>query len=101
MQTKSPDDTPDAAFYERADAHIHLANTQAQASGRGKVSASMLYSAARFNAWVSACGFESGDQMRDARDETITYFVTQYEKMLAENLDDYIENFDQYMKPVL
>ena len=100
MQTQSPDDTPDAAFYERADAHIHLSNTQAQSIGRGKVSASMLYSAARFNAWVSACGFETGDQMRDARDETITYFVTQYEKMLAENLDDYIENFDQYMKPV-
>lgn len=89
----------DEAFYERADAHIHLSNDQMEGVTRGKVSASMLYSASRFNAWVSACGFESGKQMQEARAETIRYFVAEYEKMLIENLDDYIEHFDKYMKP--
>ena len=37
--------------------------------------------------------------MKQAREETIKYFVAEYEKMLAENLDDYIEHFDKYMKP--
>lgn len=89
----------DDDFYERADAHIHLSNDQIEGATRGKVSASMLYGTSRFNAWISACGFESGEQMRDARDETIKYFVAEYEKMLIENLDDYIENFEKYMKP--
>ena len=87
----------DPAFYERADAHIELSNSQVEAMSRGKVSASMLYAAARFNAWVTACGFQNATQMREAREETLTYFVAQYESMLGENLDDYIENFESYM----
>ena len=93
-----PSDADDA-FYERADAHIHLSNDQMDGATRGKVSASMLYGTSRFNAWISACGFESGEQMQEARAETLKYFVSEYEKMLKENLDDYIENFDKYMKP--
>jgi hypothetical protein len=89
----------DDAFYERADAHIHLSNDQMEGVTRGKVSASMLYGTSRFNAWISACGFNTGEEMREARAETIKYFVAEYEKMLTENLDDYIANFDKYMKP--
>lgn len=88
----------DDKFYDRADAHIHLSNQQVSNSSIGKVSASMMYSVARFNAWVSACGFESSIEMKDAKQETIKYFVSEYEKMLSENLDDYIKNYDDYME---
>jgi hypothetical protein len=27
------------------------------------------------------------------------YFIAEFTKMLGENLDDYIENFDEYMTP--
>lgn len=88
----------DSKFYDRADAHIHLANEQlAQVDSRGKVSASMMYATTRFNAWVSACGFSSRDQMVSEREETLRYFCEQYRLMLEENLDDYINNFSQYM----
>jgi hypothetical protein len=98
---KSPPDAADdtdATFYARADAHIHLSNAQAKDVDRGKVSASMMYSVARFNAWVSACGSADGAAMLAARAGMIEYFTTQYRAMLEENLDDYIKNFDQYMK---
>ncbi len=62
----------------------------------GKVSASMMYATARFNAWVSACGFASAGEMSGARAQTVEYFVTQFRQMLEENLDDYIENFQRY-----
>jgi hypothetical protein len=89
----------DDKFYERADSHIHLSNDQLKVEkGRGKVSASMMYATARFNAWVSACGFASADQMAGDREKTIAYFVEQYRLMLEENLDDYISNFASYMK---
>ena len=88
----------DDNFYTRADEHIHLSNDQlADESGRGKVSASMMYATSRFNSWVTACGFQSAEQMVTAREETITYFVEQYRLMLEENLDDYIANFSNYM----
>ncbi len=90
----------DNAFYERADAHIHLSNSQiTEEIGKGKVSASNMYATARFNAWVSACGWNSGQEMAEAKQETLEYFVSEFRKMLEENLDDYIENFESYMQP--
>ena len=88
----------DDNFFERADDHINLSNEQLSTVGKGKVSASMMYSVARFNSWLSASGFNNSEEMKLAKEETIKYFVTEYKKMLKENLDDYIENFDKYMK---
>ncbi len=87
----------DETFYQRADAHIRLSNDQLNGVSSGKVSASMMYSLARFNAWLSARGVQNPEQMREARDGMIEYFVGQYKQMLEHNLDDYIENFDRYV----
>ncbi|MBY6213290.1 DUF3144 domain-containing protein [Microbulbifer agarilyticus] len=88
----------DDEFYDRADEHIHLSNDQISGDiGRGKVSASMMYATARFNAWVSAVGWNSGEEMKASKEETLEYFVNEYRKMLEENLDDYIDNFSEYM----
>ena len=47
----------DDEFWDRADAHIHLSNSQiTDAIGAGKVSASHMYSFARFAAWLSLHG---------------------------------------------
>jgi hypothetical protein len=88
----------DPHFFNRADAVIHLANAQTNEIARGKVSASLMYGAARFNAWVSACGFSSAEEMESAKQTTIEYFTKQYKAMLEENLNDYIKHFAKYMK---
>ena len=89
----------DPEFYDRADAHIHLSNSQINDEiGPGKVSASFLYSVARFNAWLTATGFSNGEEMKEKKNEVIDYFKTEYLKMLEENLDDYISQFDDYME---
>ena len=89
----------DKDFYNRADEHINLSNKQISKDiSLGKISASMVYSTARFNSWVNAYSFTSGIEMKLQKKETIEYFVEEYRKMLIENLDDYIENFDSYMK---
>ncbi len=90
----------DDKFFDRADAHTHLSTAQTADIGIGKVSSSMMYATARFNSWVSACGFQNSSDMEAARDETIDYFVEQYRLMLEENLNDYIRNFSKYMVPV-
>jgi hypothetical protein len=97
---KSMAEDSDDRFFERADAHITLSNEQAKEESRGKVSASMMYATARFNAWVGASNCATGEELASARDEAIEYFVEQYRTMLTENLDAYIQNFDQYMVPV-
>jgi hypothetical protein len=87
----------DEHFYERADAHIHLANDHMGEIGRGKVSASFLYGASRFNVYVAACNCDSKDRMIAERQSIRDYYVAEYGKMLDEHLDDCIENYDTYM----
>lgn len=88
----------DPQFYHRADAHIELSNQQiSPAVSSGKVSASFMYSVARFNAWLTATGFSSGEEMEKQKDEVIEYLTAEYAKMLEENLEDYISQFEEYM----
>jgi hypothetical protein len=88
----------DDAFYDRADAHIHLANDQGEKAPRELVNASMMFASARFSAFISASGFASGEAMKAKRKETIEYFVAGFRQMLEGNIDAYIQNFDAYMK---
>ncbi|NER61370.1 DUF3144 domain-containing protein [Pseudomonas sp. MAFF212428] len=88
----------DESFYDRADAHIELSNEQLkQVENLGKVSASMMFGTTRFNAWVSARNFKSGEEMAQAREAMLKYFCEQYRMMLEDNLDDHINNFSAYM----
>jgi hypothetical protein len=89
----------DESFFKRADSHIDLANEQLADVSRGKVSSSFMYAVARFNAWVTACQADSADDLRAGKEESIEYFVAQYRAMLNENLDDYAEHFDKYLRP--
>lgn len=92
-------DRPDQNFYARADAHIHLSNDQKKLATGGEVSASMMYGTARYNAWISATGHANGADMASKKAETIAYFLREYQAMLEENFDDYVANFDAFMKP--
>ena len=87
----------DEKFFNRADAHIMLANEQLASAARGKVSASLMFAASRFNAWSSAADLQSKQEMRDKREEVIEYFMSQYRSMLEENINNYIEHFDTFM----
>lgn len=84
------------AFWSRADEVIALANQQKQSTTVGQVSGSLMYAAARFNAFNVANRANDAEHMKRDRDAAIEYFTGEYRKMLIENLDDYIENFDEY-----
>lgn len=88
----------DDDFYNRADAHISIANEQIGKAGQIPTNTSFMYAVCRFNAWVVASGFESSEEMKFAKDGALEYFVDQYKEMFNEHLDDYINNFDAYTK---
>jgi hypothetical protein len=88
----------DDKFFERADEHINLANNHINSKVEPRlVSASLMFASARFNAWISASGFENGEELKSRKKELLEYFVAQYSSMLEENLDNYAENYDLYM----
>ena len=83
-------------FWQRADEYIALANTQSRSEAIGKVGASLLYAAARFSAFDVASASENAEEMKVDRDEAISFYVEQFRKMITENMEEYIENYESY-----
>lgn len=85
------------AFFERADAFINLANSQlSPESHAGQVGSSLLYAAARYSASVASIGFVKSSDFAKEKDDIVKFYTEQYQRMLSDNLDDYIKNFDKY-----
>lgn len=91
----SEDEIP-PEFWNRADEVIAIANEQVKDSTIGKVSSSLLYAAARFNAFNVASSADDVAEMTKDKEEAIRYFTEQYRKMLTDNLDEYLENYQEY-----
>ena len=96
-----------AVFFERADEFIKQANDFCRppkgqkpdpAELRGQVSAAMLFATARFNTWVAANNFKDGNEMRDAKDQVMSYIMQQFQMMLEDNYDEYCEQFENYLR---
>ena len=87
----------DKEFYEMADAFIAVANGHSGKVEQGKVSATFLYAAARFNTFLVASASDSAKEFASRREEAIEYFMSEYKKMLEEHFTDYTNNFDTYI----
>ena len=82
-------------FLKRADAHILLANEQmGDDLTAGDISASFMYGAARFNAWMAATSFETKEDMEREKSKAVAYFMNEYQLALEEHFDSHIEHYD-------
>jgi cytidylate kinase len=87
----------DEEFYKMADSFIAKANEYSGKVEQGKVSATFLYAAARFNTFLVASASESAKEFSSRKEDAIEYFMAEYQKMLEEHFTDYAENYDQYI----
>jgi len=90
--------TKDNEFFNRTDEIINLANSQCDSTANGKVSSSLLFAAARFNAFIVASSAKDIEEFRKDKDDAIKYFTEQYKKMFIENYDEYIKNYEKNIK---
>lgn len=89
----------DNNFLDRADAFIHLANSQMEKGvAAGEVSPSFMYGLARYSAWFSASGWTNAKDMTESKAETVDFFVNEFRRMLELNMEDYIQSFDNYVQ---
>jgi len=84
----------DKEFYELADEHIALANTRMGQVKPAKVSATMLFASARFNAFLISVSADNKAQMLLDKEPAIAYFMQEYEKYLRENIDEHLARND-------
>ena len=96
QQNQQQDD--DKKFFEHTDAFIELAN-KLESSNQGApqlVGASLMFAAARYNAFLVARTHEEKSGFEAKKEEAIAYFSEQFTKMLTDNWADYGHYFDQY-----
>lgn len=86
-------------FWERADQVIALANQQCEHNTGNEVATSLLYAAARFNAFLVSSRMNDAAKMAQEKDDAVAFFTEQYKRMLTDNFNDYIKNFEQYQQP--
>ncbi len=83
-------------FFQRTDEYIAVANNQSESVSIGKVNASLLYAAARFSAFDVATTSKNAEEMSAEKEEAISFYMEQFKKMITENMDEYIENYERY-----
>ena len=85
----------DDKYYQRADEVINLANKQCDDITPTKVNLSLMFASARFSAFITATLANDLDELKRDREEAVKYFTEQFSKMLNENLDENIKNYQR------
>lgn len=83
-------------FQQRADEFIAVANQQVPTSSVDDVNTSILFAAARFNAFSVARAVESAEKLQAEKQEAIKFFTQRFTEMLEQNMDEYISRFESY-----
>jgi len=91
-------DNDETEFWDRADALIELARQQARESDEGNTSASFLYAAAKYNAFISASTTHDKEELLKKKNEFTEHMLKQYRIAFEESMEDYISNYEKYSK---
>jgi hypothetical protein len=90
----SDEEATELEFRRVADTFIDKANEHLNTVPKENVGMSLLFAAARFNAFVVASHSKTADKYEGERAQAIEFFQEQYLRMLEENLDDYRRIYD-------
>lgn len=93
------DNSSEVKYWQHVDAFVNLANDQCADTDPNEVGSSALNASARFNAFIVAKTVGTAQNLSLEKDQAIDYFTDQFRKMMTNNVEDFIANFDKYMKP--
>ena len=88
------DEARDTHFRKLADRFIDTANRQTEDTDITVINSALIYAASRFCAFVIASKAGSKDRYDKMKPEAIEYYGEEFNKMLAQNLENYAEVFD-------
>ena len=90
------EDEVDVIYRQMIDSFIDRANELAEENSPENVGMALLFAASRFNAFVVSQHAENvGDYEKDV-EKARQFFVSQYQEMLTENLEDYKKVYEKY-----
>lgn len=88
------DEARDTHFRKLADRFIDTANRQTEDTDLTVINSALLYAAARFCSFVIASKAGEKDRYEKMKPEALEYYGNEFNKMLAQNLENYAEVFE-------
>ena len=88
----------DVRYREMIDSFIDRANELAELNSPENVGMALLFAASRFNAFVVSQHAENVDDYEKDMKKAQDFFISQYQEMLNENLEDYKSVYAKYSK---
>lgn len=92
------DQTQEQKYWELVESFIEKANAACEEDELGLVNGALMQAAARFNAFYLAASSESRKDLKEDKESSVRDFGGEYKKLLADNLEDYIEHYKVYMR---
>ena len=86
----------DALYRKMIDSFIDRANELAGQNSPENVGMALLFAASRFNAYVVSQHAENIDDYEKDLKKARDFFMSQYQNMLNENLEDYKKVYSKY-----
>lgn len=86
------------SYWDSMDQFIQLANQQCELADADDVSEALLNASARFCAFLVAVNTEDKKAFQEEQEESARFLTMQFKRMLNEHLNDYEENYKEYMK---
>jgi hypothetical protein len=93
------DNTDETQFWDLVDQFIQQANDACEQLDPGLVSAALLNASARFNAFVVASSSVDRAEFIEEIEPAQRHLTDHYRSLLRDNLDDYRENYKNYIRP--
>jgi len=94
----SSETSEEQKFWDMTDAFLEQANALSDSNDVGRTAEALMYAAARFNTYLVASSCEDRNDFKDDRESSENILREQFDKMLAANFDDYVENFKIYTR---
>lgn len=90
------DDEVDVIYRQMIDSFIDRANDLAEQNSPENVGMALLFAASRFNAFVVSQHAENREDYERDMEKARQFFLSQYQEMLSENLQEYKKVYDKY-----
>ena len=90
------DDEVDVIYRQIIDSFIDRANDLAEQNSPENVGMALLFAASRFNAFVVSQHAENREDYERDMEKARQFFLSQYQEMLSENLQEYKKVYDKY-----
>ena len=90
------EDEVDVIYRQMIDSFIDRANELVEQNSPENVGMALLFAASRFNAFVVSQHAENAKDYEKDMEKAQQFFVSQYQEMLTENLEDYKKIYEKY-----